>query len=707
MHIKLHINGKAIVTESGKTILQAALENGIYIPHLCYHPDLKPVGTCGICCIEIDGEDDLSTACDTEAREGMHIKSESERVKKSRLEAMDVLLLNHPAECMNCDAYLTCELRSVRQYIGASDVSRSEAVHLSADYSNPLYVHDFIRCIKCGRCVRACNDLRGVGVLQFIDDGDDRRVGIPDGKSLVEAGCRFCGACVEVCPTGAIRDKKELLEGKILPDALLPCMASCPAHIDIPLYTRLVREGKYSESVAVIREKVPFPETLGYICDHPCENGCRRGEINEPVSIKDLKRFAVENDDREIWRQHIWRRDPTGSRVAIVGSGPAGLTAASYLAMFGHQVTVFDSMVQPGGMLRYGIPSYRLPREVLDREIQDIIALGITLRMNTRIDRVEGLIEDEEFDAVLVAAGMAKGKKLPIPGADLDRVLIGLDFLRQVHSGNTVSIGETVAVIGGGNVAFDCARVALRTGAKDAVVICLEPEEAMLADPEEVKLATQEGVRVLPARSFSRILSDDQGRADGIECSEISEFTFSENGSLQCRIIEGSSHVTGADTIIFAIGQYAEIPVLSDLSLTPKGLIQTDSNTLVTNIKGVFAAGDVVSGGGSVINAIASGTAGAVAIDRYLGGDGEIPETYSATFADPEPLLGQKEAFGSEMRTEREYAEANLRVTNFQPVESALNESSAEYESYRCLRCDLRLHMTPVKFWGDYEYPSP
>ena len=307
--------------------------------------------------------------------------------------------------------------------------------------------------------------------------GEENSAGIAVGKSWEEAGCRFCGACVEVCPTAAIMDKPELVQGKKRRDALLPCRANCPAEIDTMRYVRYVGEGKFAEAAAVIREKVPLPLILGYVCMHPCEDVCRRKQVNNsPISLRELKRFAIEHDTLQIWKQKARHESSTGKRVAVVGSGPAGLTAAYYLAKLGHEVVIFEELPEPGGMLRYGIPEYRLPRAVIAREIEEICEAGVEIRTGTKIESLRALIDDEDFDAVVVAAGAHKGGKLPIPGKDLPGVYDAISFLRSVNLETPYKIGKRLAVIGGGNVAFDCARVARRLGVEEIHVACLEAQ---------------------------------------------------------------------------------------------------------------------------------------------------------------------------------------------------------------------------------------
>jgi len=699
--ITLNIDGREVETKKGRTVLEAALEAGVYIPHLCHHPDLTPVGGCGLCLVEIEGMQGLPTSCTTPAEEGMRVKTKTPQVDRMRRLAMELMLSGHPPECTVCSQYLNCELQSVKQYIGTSEELRvrRRSKSFAANTANPLFVHDPARCILCGRCVRVCHDLRGVDVLSFMKKGKEAYIGTGSDSSLADAGCRFCGACAEVCPTGALRDKEELTRGKSRRAARVPCRFSCPAEIDIPRYIRLIREKKYSEATAVIREKVPFPKVLGYVCNHPCEAVCRRGEVNEAISIKELKRFAAERDHARLWAKNSRKAEPTGKRVAIVGSGPAGLTAAHYLSKLGHAVTVFEALPFPGGMMRIGIPEYRVPRDVLDEEIREIESMGVEIRTSSRVDSLDSLFE-EGYHAILVAVGTHEGQKLPIPGADQDGVLVSMDLLRDVNLGETVKVGKRVLVLGGGNVAFDCARVARRLGADEVHLACLESKDKMVATPDEISEGEEEGIVIHPSRTFTRILREN-GQTVGVECLNVDSFEFDEEGKAQINVIEGSEHLLPADTVIFAIGQRPQIPERFELVTGRGNRIEVDSYTFQTSKEGVYAAGDAVTGTTSVIEAIASGRNGAVVVDRYLGGSGEIDEAL-VPIEKPEPGLGRREDFARESRFENSRLAPDERVISFCRIVHDLDENAAVAESHRCLQCDLRLKMTPVKFWGDY-----
>ncbi|MBN1254349.1 MAG: FAD-dependent oxidoreductase [Deltaproteobacteria bacterium] len=699
--IKLTIDGKDIEINKGKTILEAALEGGIYVPHLCHHPDLPPTGECGLCIVKIDGMDDYQTSCTLRIEEGMVVTTKTEEIERLRKEAFTKILLGHPADCTNCPKYLNCELQSLKQYLGIPEdmavIGRLRAFPLNTD--NPLFAHDPTRCIRCKRCIRACKDLRGVGILTVKESDGQEYVYTETGRPLAEEGCRFCGACVEVCPTGAIRDKEELMEGKKRREALIPCRFTCPAEIDVPRYLRFIHEKDYSAATAVIREKAPFPQVLGYVCNHPCEDVCRRSYINQPIAIRNLKRYASEHDEERVWEKNAQKRPATDKKVAVIGSGPAGLTAAFYLAKQGHGVTVFEALPVAGGMMWVGIPTYRLPRDVIDAEIRDIQKAGVEIKTGFHVDSLDRLFE-EGYNAVLVAVGTHRGQKLNIPGADHEGVLIGLDFLSNVNMGKKARVGKNVMVLGGGNAAFDCARVARRLGAEKVSLACLECRADMPAACDEIDQGEEEGISIYPSRTFTKILSEN-GTITGVEFLEVVSFNFDEENNLELEVVEDSDHVLEADTVIFAIGQSPEMPEGFELDTGPGNLIILDEYTHTTNREGVYAAGDAVTGTTSVIEAIASGRQAAIAIDQYLGGDGDINEELAPAI-EPRTCLGPGEDFASLSRCEDACITTEERIQGFCKVVGEMDEETAKNETMRCLQCDTRLKITPVKFWGEY-----
>ena len=329
--MKITIDGKEIEARQGQSVLDAALDGGIFIPHLCSHPDLEAKGGCRLCSVEIEGGDQAVPACKTEAREGMKITVNGAKAEKVRKTAMELILATHPADCTGCPKYGKCELQSMYQYMGVSPERwRKKSRSLANNDSNPLISHLFTRCVRCGRCIRACQELRGVKVLDYIKTDAGICAGVPDGKSLKEAGCRFCGACIEVCPTGSIMDQVRIMkEERSYAENIVPCKSTCPAHIDIPRYIRYIRDGEFDKAAAVIREKVPFPETLGSICNHACESECKRNELDAPLSVCRLKRAAAVNESGA-WKEHARREAPTGKKAAVIGAGPAGLTCLLY-----------------------------------------------------------------------------------------------------------------------------------------------------------------------------------------------------------------------------------------------------------------------------------------------------------------------------------------------------------------------------------------
>jgi len=698
--IRLNIDGRNIETQKGKSILEASLDAGIYIPHLCHHPDLTPIGACRLCIVEVAGVEGLPTSCTTPASNGLMVKTRTEEIDRMRRLAMELMLAGHPPDCDTCVKYLNCELQSLKQYLISDELSvRRRSKRFPVNTGNPLFVHDPNKCVLCGRCVRACHELSGVGVLYYKKKDKETYIGTASDLPLADSGCRFCGSCAEVCPTGAIQDREELVSGKKRRVALIPCRYTCPAEIDVPRYIRFIQKGDYSAATAVIREKVPFPKVLGYVCDHPCEDTCRREEVNQAISIKELKRFAAEHDEVRLWEKNSRRKPSTGKKVAIIGSGPAGLTAAYYLSNQGHEVTVFESLPLAGGMMRFGIPEYRLPRNVVDSEISDIENMGVEIKTGTHVESINKLFE-QGFDAVLVAVGTHQGQRLSIPAADDEGVLISIDFLRDINLGKKVDIGKKVVVLGGGNVAFDCARVARRLGAEEVHIACLECREEMPATDDEIEQAKEESVTIHPSKTSTRILSEN-GRITGVELLDVVSLSFDEDNIPHVEVRENSHHVLDADNVIFAIGQQPEIPEGFDLDITANNLIELDSYTLNTSREGVFAAGDAVSGTASVIKAIASGRKSAIALDKYLGGSGNIDEKLAPP-SEPETCLGPGEGFAAMTRCEDSCILPEERLKSFCKVLQDMDGETADYESKRCLQCDLRLKITRVEFWANY-----
>lgn len=679
------IDGREVEALEGTSVLDAALASDIYVPHICAHTDLDPIGECRLCVVTVDGATEPVTACTTPVADGMTVVTRSDQLHAVRQVSMELMLAGHP-ECTGCPVFGKCELQSLTQYLGVTDARwRRRANNIPQDTRNPLITHDMARCVMCGRCVRACQDLRGVNVLNYVEDATGRvRIGVRDGLTLDEAGCIYCGSCVEVCPTGAIRDAAGTVNESLRhAEAIVPCRTTCPAGIDIPRYVRLVADGDPSAALAVIREKVPLPGVLGRICDHLCEGACRRSHLGDPLSIRALKRYASEHGD-DTWKSRSKQLASTGRTVAVVGSGPAGLTAAYYLAKQGHAVTVFEADPELGGMLRVGIPAYRLPREVLDAEIADIAEAGVAFRTSSPVARPDALL-GEGFDAVVMAQGAHRGIRLPTPGGHLGGVHINTDFLKAAALGTPPPIGDQVIVMGGGNVAFDCAGVARELGATHVRIVCLEPRNGMRASAEEITEALEAGTEVFPSMNVDEITGDD-GRVSGVVVTAIRTFSFGPEGEVSLDRIDDSTQTWPADTVIMAVGQQPaldpELPVGRDRF----GRVLAQDTTGRTSIPGLFATGDVVTGTRSVIGAIEGGRLAAAAADRYLGGDGDISEQLAPRVR-VLPVIGSKgPGFAGVPRA----------------TDDGLSEAESLAEANRCLQCDRRVGLTEQKFWSAF-----
>jgi NADH-quinone oxidoreductase subunit F len=460
-----------------------------------------------------------------------------------------------------------------------------------------------------------------------------------------------------------------------------PCSHTCPANIDVPRYIRFIAQGKPAEALAVIREKIPLPAVCGLVCFHPCEAKCRRAQLEEAIAIRMLKGYAVQHDTG-LWKEKLKIAPATGKKVAIVGSGPAGLTAAYYLAKQGHSVTVFEALPEPGGMMRVGIPDYRLPKGILKAEIKEIENIGVEIRTNTRVDSLDELFK-QGYNAIFLAVGAHQGVKIGVKGEDSPRVIGCVDFLREVSLGKKVGVGNKVAIIGGGNAAIDSARTALRLGAKEVTIVYRRTTAEMPASPEEVQEAIAEGVHIDYLVAPSRIVSRD-GRVD-LENIRMKLGEIDASGRKQPEPIKGSEFTTIYDTIIAAIGQRPEVPPQFNLSLGRGNTIEVDPDTLATSREGVFAGGDGVRGPASVIEAIADGRQAAISIDKYLGGKGEIEETLAPPEGEVAPLEEAEEQWRPSMPT----VPVEQRLSNFVQVELGYDDEMAIEEAKRCLRCDL------------------
>lgn len=489
--------------------------------------------------------------------------------------------------------------------------------------------------------------------------------------------CSGCTTCARTCPQGVIK-----IETSGPGEGQAPCSLTCPAHINIPLYVRYIGEGKPAEAVAVIREKIPFPSVCGKVCFHPCEAKCQRTGIDSPISIRVLKGFAAEHDDGA-WRVKAKIAPKTGKKVAIIGAGPAGLTAAYYLARLGYIATVFEALPVAGGMMRVGIPDYRLPPAALEQDVDEIRAVGVEIKYNTRIESLDELVS-QGYQAIYVAVGAHDGMKLGVPGDDSAGVIESATFLREVNLGRDIKVGKYVAVVGGGNVAMDAARVALRKGAHEVVVLYRRTRAEMPASSEEVTAAMDEGIKFDFLTAPTKVTK--QGDELLLECQRMQLGEPDASGRRRPEPIKGSEFTKAYDTIIAAIGQRPLVPKAFNLKVGRSGNIEVDENTLATSRTGVYAGGDGQTGPASVIEAIAAGRQGAISIDKYLGGKGEIDEELAPRPAKERPLGYTDKTVH---RVHPPELPAVERVRSFIEVEQSLAVDVAVKEANRCLKCDL------------------
>lgn len=563
--IRITIDGKEIVTSEGTTILSAATDNGIEIPTLCHHESVAIYGACGLCTVEVEGIPKLLRACSAKVSDGMVIHTNSERVKKSRKIALELLMSDHTGDCIG------------------------------------------------------------------------------------------------------------------------PCSLNCPAGTDCQGYVKLISQGRFHDAVALIKEKLPLPASIGRVCPHPCESACRRQMVEDSISIAYLKAFAADEDMKEnTFTPEI--APETGKKVAVIGGGPAGLTCAYFLRIKGHGVTVFDAMPHMGGMLRYGIPEYRLPKNVVEKEVQQIASLGVEMKNNIKIGK-DITFEDlrKEYDAVIVAIGAWNSLSMRCEGENLDGVLGGIDFLREVNEGKRPDIGNKVAVVGGGNTAMDACRTARRLGAEDVYVIYRRTRDEMPAEKIEIDEAEEEGVTFKFLTNPAEFLGSN-GKVTDIKLQVMELGEPDSSGRRSPVPVEGKFEILPVDTVIMAIGQKVNTSGFEEIELNKKGIISADERTFRTSLEGVFAVGDATNRGASIaIEAIGEAEKASKVIDGYLLGM-DIP--YRKPFVSkkevtPE-MLKDKEKIP---RAEMPVMSAGKRVKTFDEIALGFTKEQAMKEASRCLEC--------------------
>ena len=566
--LNLTINGKNITVEEGTTILQAAKDNGIYIPTLCYDDAVKVYGACGLCVVEAEGIPKLLRSCSAKCSEGMVVNTESKRVVQSRKIAMELLMSAHDGDCV------------------------------------------------------------------------------------------------------------------------APCQLNCPARTDCQGYVGLIANGEYEAALKLIKNKVSLPASIGRVCPHPCETACRRGKVDESINIAQLKAFAADmdlNSDSYLPEKNA----PTGKKIAIIGGGPAGLTAAYRLAISGHEVTVYDMMEKMGGMLRYGIPQYRLPKEVLDKEIAIIEKLGVKMINSVKLGKdftVASL--KAQNDAVIVAVGAWKSSSMRTPGEELDGIYGGIDFLRAVALKQEINIGDKVVICGGGNTAMDACRTAVRLGAKEVYCVYRRTRNEMPAEDIEITEAEEEGVQFkFLTNPISFNGKDGKVKSVTLQLMELGEPDAS--GRRRPVAIEGKTEELDVDSVIIAIGQKLVNEDVSELKLTDRGNIEADIDTFKTNIEGVFAIGDATNRGASIaIEAIGEANRCALSIDAYLNGE-DIETRVPYISRRDEELIDFQSKEKCPARKPQVLPAAE-RKNNFDEVCLGYTEEDAKAEASRCLECGCK-----------------
>ena len=556
-------------------------------------------------------------------------------------------------------------------------------------------------CSGCHTCEIACKQEHGLGVgprvIRVLEES-------PYFKPLF---CHHCDdpPCAKACPEDAITKDSET--GIVLLDlekctgcnavpgtsgaekqGTSPCKAECPAHIDVQGYVSLTAKGKFQEALELIKEASPFPSICGRVCPHPCESACNRGGIDDPVANHAIERFVADLDLNTTKRYMPKIKEKKKDKVAIIGSGPAGLSCAYYLAQEGYQVTIFEKDTEPGGMLTGGIPSYRLPREVVNAEIQLIRDMDVTIKTGVEIgkDTTIAQLREEGFKAFFAAIGTQACLELGIEGENLEGAYGGLDYLRQINRGESVKLGKNVAIIGGGNTAMDAARSALRSGAENAFILYRRGLEEMPANAEEIKECQEEGISIKTLIQPLRFIGEN-GRVKAIECIKMKLTEPDESGRPKPEPVPDSVFTIEVDAVINALGQEADWACLTPecaCTLSDWGTMNVDPLTLQSDDPDIFAGGDAARGPRTVIEAIADGKQAAISIDRFilgrdlrLGRDQVFP-----TITDP-----QKEVYNKIDRVQMPCLDPQARIKGFDEVQKGLTEEMVLEEAKRCISC--------------------
>ncbi len=479
-----------------------------------------------------------------------------------------------------------------------------------------------------------------------------------------------------------------------------PCQAACPVNTDARRYVALIAQERYKEALDVIMATNPLPSVIGRICAHPCESACRRAQVDEPIAICHLKRFVADKlgySDGEIKVESVEKT--TGKSIGIIGAGPSGLTAASDLARRGHAVTIYEKHPLPGGMLRYGILDYRLPPDVLDSDINNILALGIELKTGIEIGSTISFKQvATDHDAIIIAVGLSVGRSIPLPGVDLDGVHSCVPILEAVNEGRQIDLGSDIIVIGGGNVAVDTARSLRRFGERTVKMVCLEAKDEMPAHDWEIADAIAEGVEIHCSWGPDSIVGE-HGRVKGLEFKEAT-CVFDNDGRFNPQFNESNRHILTADTVVMAVGQGSDLSFLkgSGVRLTERGLLDFDRATMQTSEPTVFATGEVVTGPGAAISAMAGGHRAAAAVEAHLTGEAPVFQE-ELTPVESLPSWMASQIWETPRRWMPRIPEEE-RLQDFSEVELGYTELDALRESQRCLSCTAGATVDDAKCAG-------
>ncbi len=554
-----------------------------------------------------------------------------------------------------------------------------------------------VGCLGFGDCVRACH-------FNALKMG-------PHGYPVVnEINCVGCGACEKACPKDIMEIKtmsQRLLHLNQYDDRIAPCQQTCPAEINIPKYIYQVKIGDYDGAVNTIRERNPLLLSCGRVCPHPCEDYCRRGIEDEPVSINQLKRFAADHEMNSGKRLPISRAPDTDKKVAVIGGGPAGLSCAFFLRRLGHGVTIFDAMPKLGGMIRYGIPEYRLPKEVLAWETQGILNLGIEHKPNMMLGRDFdiGSLMAAGYDAVFLGIGAWKDYTLRAEGEDMEGCYTGINFLTNFarwQQGDSTEdkpfVGKKCAVIGGGNTAIDCVRTLIRLGADEVSIVYRRTRKEMPANLVEIEAAEHEGVKFSFLAAPTRVVGNDEGKVIGLEYQKMELGEPDASGRRRPVPIEGSETIMDIDMLITAIGQGPDIffkdeskRLDEDLNVTRWNTIDSaDPVALQSSIPYIFTGGDAATGADLVVSAIGAGRRAARSIHMYLNGeDVTPPEKTLFTNHIPVSIFESVPGIIKSERTKMPELPVDERIKSFVEADLVISEEDALYESNRCLQCCL------------------